>query len=145
VCRLPKLHPSGHLGDREPVEIVITYSAELPQNLGRTGVACMDSFVEELESVGYLYNYSRMWIAALPCSLARGLLASSESSVFRVSRRSLNLDVPVTIRRGGPVWEVRRFMQEVYCSEVATMATPILISEDRLRLSMRRSSHRRHL
>lgn len=34
------------------------------------------------------------------------------------------LDLPVTIRRGDPVTEVRRFMHEVKSSKVVTMATP---------------------
>lgn len=34
------------------------------------------------------------------------------------------LDLPVLIRRGDPVAEVRRFMREAECSGVATVATP---------------------
>jgi hypothetical protein len=34
------------------------------------------------------------------------------------------LDLPVTIRRGDPVSEVRRFAQELQCSGIATMASP---------------------
>jgi len=34
------------------------------------------------------------------------------------------LDLPLTIRRGDPVLEVRRFMEEMQCSEVVTVATP---------------------
>jgi hypothetical protein len=34
------------------------------------------------------------------------------------------LDLPVKIRRGDPVLEVRRFMEELHCSEVVTVATP---------------------
>ena len=34
------------------------------------------------------------------------------------------LDLPVTIRRGDPVIEVRRFAEELRCSGVATVATP---------------------
>ena len=36
------------------------------------------------------------------------------------------LDLPVTIRRGDPVLEVRRFMEEQECSGVVTVATPDL-------------------
>ena len=34
------------------------------------------------------------------------------------------LDFPVTIRRGDPVGEVRRFAHELQCSGIATMASP---------------------
>jgi hypothetical protein len=34
------------------------------------------------------------------------------------------LDLPVIIRRGDPLTEVRRFMDEAKCSSVVTMATP---------------------
>lgn len=34
------------------------------------------------------------------------------------------LDLPVAIRRGDPVLEVRRFMEEQHCSEVVTVSTP---------------------
>ncbi len=42
------------------------YAPELPSDItqSRTGLACMDSFSEELRQIGYLHNHSRMWMAA---------------------------------------------------------------------------------
>ena len=42
------------------------YAPDLPSDIeqGRTGLACMDSFSEELRQTGYLHNHSRMWMAA---------------------------------------------------------------------------------
>lgn len=42
------------------------YSAELPADIrdGRTGLACMDAFSDELSRTGYLHNHARMWTAA---------------------------------------------------------------------------------
>ncbi len=42
------------------------YAAELPQALveGRTTLACMDGFAEQLQQTGYLHNHARMWVAA---------------------------------------------------------------------------------
>jgi deoxyribodipyrimidine photo-lyase len=42
------------------------YAAALPADLeeGRTGLACMDAFREELHGTGYLHNHARMWVAA---------------------------------------------------------------------------------
>ncbi len=50
--------------DREPSKTRVTYSDKLPSDWGRTGLACMDGFVEELEETGYLHNHARMWQAA---------------------------------------------------------------------------------
>ena len=50
--------------DREPSKTGVTYSTDLPINWGRTGLSCMDGFVEELETTGYLHNHARMWLAA---------------------------------------------------------------------------------
>ena len=43
-----------------------SYSRELPDDVreGRTGLACMDGFSEELVSSGWLHNHARMWMAA---------------------------------------------------------------------------------
>ena len=42
------------------------YQRELPDDLrqGRTGLACMDGFREELVTTGWLHNHARMWLAA---------------------------------------------------------------------------------
>jgi deoxyribodipyrimidine photo-lyase len=42
------------------------YAMELPADIaqGRTGLACMDAFSEELCQTGYLHNHARMWLAA---------------------------------------------------------------------------------
>jgi deoxyribodipyrimidine photo-lyase len=42
------------------------YTAELPADVaeGRTGLACMDGFIAELHSTGWLHNHARMWLAA---------------------------------------------------------------------------------
>ncbi len=53
--------------DREPIKTgVREYAAELPAEIpaGRTGLACMDAFADELRTTGYLHNHARMWVAA---------------------------------------------------------------------------------
>ncbi|MCX6610025.1 MAG: deoxyribodipyrimidine photo-lyase [Acidobacteria bacterium] len=42
------------------------YASQLPADIatGETGLACIDSFVRELRSTGYLHNHARMWFAA---------------------------------------------------------------------------------
>jgi len=42
------------------------YTRELPYDVQarRTGLACMDAFIEELIDSGYLHNHARMWFAA---------------------------------------------------------------------------------
>lgn len=43
-----------------------TYGPAMPEDVStaRTGLVCIDSFVTELKSTGYLHNHSRMWFAA---------------------------------------------------------------------------------
>ncbi len=43
-----------------------SYSRELPDDVrdGRTGLACMDGFRDQLVSTGWLHNHARMWMAA---------------------------------------------------------------------------------
>ena len=43
-----------------------SYARELPDDVaeGRTGLACMDGFITELHSSGWLHNHARMWLAA---------------------------------------------------------------------------------
>lgn len=50
--------------DREPSKTGAAYTDELPPDWGCTGLACMDGFVTELETTGYLHNHARMWVAA---------------------------------------------------------------------------------
>jgi deoxyribodipyrimidine photo-lyase len=55
--------------DREPAKTgfgAAAYSEELPSDVreARTGLACMDAFVRELITTGYLHNHARMWFAA---------------------------------------------------------------------------------
>jgi len=42
------------------------YTATLPDDIaqGRTGLACMDAFAQDLAATGYLHNHARMWVAA---------------------------------------------------------------------------------
>ncbi|MED5382934.1 MAG: FAD-binding domain-containing protein [Cyanobacteriota bacterium] len=43
-----------------------SYARELPSDVrdGRTGLACMDGFRDELVNTGWLHNHARMWLAA---------------------------------------------------------------------------------
>ena len=43
-----------------------SYGRELPEDIreGRTGLACMDGFQDQLTSSGWLHNHARMWMAA---------------------------------------------------------------------------------
>ena len=43
-----------------------SYARELPDDVreGRTGLACMDGFRDELVTNGWLHNHARMWMAA---------------------------------------------------------------------------------
>lgn len=50
--------------DRETSKTGVLYRDELPADLGRTGLACMDAFAQELEETGYMHNHARMWMAA---------------------------------------------------------------------------------
>ena len=55
--------------DREPLKTghpPESYAAALPVDLleARTGLACMDGFVQELEATGWLHNHARMWLAS---------------------------------------------------------------------------------
>ncbi|WAS06547.1 hypothetical protein LQF76_06610 [Gloeomargaritales cyanobacterium VI4D9] len=55
--------------DREPYKTGFTaadYGEELPADItnGTTGLLCMDSFSQELQTTGYLHNHVRLWLAA---------------------------------------------------------------------------------
>lgn len=42
------------------------YDDVLPEDIraGATGLPCMDAFIDELHTTGYLHNHARMWLAA---------------------------------------------------------------------------------
>jgi deoxyribodipyrimidine photo-lyase len=55
--------------DREPLKTghpPAGYAAALPADLaeGRTGLACIDGFVADLVTTGWLHNHARLWLAA---------------------------------------------------------------------------------
>ncbi|MEY3464022.1 MAG: hypothetical protein RLZZ468_1800 [Cyanobacteriota bacterium] len=59
----------GIWDDQEPLKTghdPESYDTELPLDIaaGRTGLACMDGFIAELHSTGWLHNHARMWLAA---------------------------------------------------------------------------------
>jgi len=65
--RLYALWGRGIHQDREAYKTGQTqYAQDLPDDIraARTGLACMDAFVEELQTTGYLHNHARMWMAA---------------------------------------------------------------------------------
>lgn len=53
------------LQNMEPAKVVLGQQP-LPADLqqARSGVACMDSVVKQLQTVGYVHNHARMWFAA---------------------------------------------------------------------------------
>ena len=53
-----ELYKTGHRAD--------SYAKKLPDDIraGETGLACIDQFVSELYTTGYLHNHARMWMAA---------------------------------------------------------------------------------
>ena len=50
--------------DREPSKTAVKCGDQFPEDLGETGLGCMDAFASELETNGYLHNHARMWMAA---------------------------------------------------------------------------------
>ena len=51
-------YKTGHSAD--------SYAKKLPDDIraAQTGLACIDQFVTELHTTGYLHNHARMWLAA---------------------------------------------------------------------------------
>jgi deoxyribodipyrimidine photo-lyase len=51
--------------DLEPAKVILGDSA-LPSDIvaGDTGLPCMDSFIDELKTTGYVHNHARMWFAS---------------------------------------------------------------------------------
>ena len=45
---------------------ILDYAEELPEDIreGATGLPCIDAFIDELYTTGYLHNHARMWLAA---------------------------------------------------------------------------------
>ncbi len=67
--RLWRRWGDGIWHDREPLaggHPADSYAPDLPSDLrqGRTGLACIDAFVAELERTGWLHNHVRLWLAA---------------------------------------------------------------------------------
>lgn len=55
--------------DREPYKTGYPsheYRPDLPEDIAdsETGLRCMDAFIEDLRTTGYLHNHQRMWLAA---------------------------------------------------------------------------------
>jgi deoxyribodipyrimidine photo-lyase len=60
---------NGIWSDREPYKMGLRpedYADDLPEDIreGRTGLACIDAFRDDLVSTGYMHNHARMWTAA---------------------------------------------------------------------------------
>lgn len=62
-------HPHWLWTDVEPYKTgfaAADYAPELPDDIaqGRTGIACIDAFIAELRTTGYLHNHARMYLAS---------------------------------------------------------------------------------
>lgn len=62
-------HPEYAWNDVEPYKTGFSsqhYADELPEDIvtGTTGVACLDAFIHQLRSTGYLHNHSRLYLAS---------------------------------------------------------------------------------
>jgi deoxyribodipyrimidine photo-lyase len=62
-------HPEWAWGDAEPYKTGFTaedYAESLPPDIleGTTDVACLNSFIHELVTTGYLHNHARMYLAS---------------------------------------------------------------------------------
>ena len=55
----------GILSDMEPAKVV-RGTHPVPQDVrdGDTGLPCMDAFIDDLRTQGYVHNHARMWFAA---------------------------------------------------------------------------------
>ena len=66
---LHSAHPEWIWHDIEPYKTGYTachYADNLPEDIltGKTGIACIDAFIEELINTGYLHNHARMYLAS---------------------------------------------------------------------------------
>lgn len=50
----------------EPAKVPLGGEENIPDDVeeGRTGLVCMDAFVHELKTTGWLHNHARMWMAS---------------------------------------------------------------------------------
>jgi deoxyribodipyrimidine photo-lyase len=57
---------AGIYQDIEPPKVPLGSLEELPEDVsaGRTGLPCMDAFIRELVTTGWLHNHARMWLAS---------------------------------------------------------------------------------
>jgi deoxyribodipyrimidine photo-lyase len=67
--RVLALHPDWAWNDIEPYKTGFTasdYADPLPDDIehGETGVTCIDTFIKELTSTGYIHNHARMYLAS---------------------------------------------------------------------------------
>jgi deoxyribodipyrimidine photo-lyase len=67
--RMLTAHPKWAWQDVEPYKTGFSpedYADELPDDIaaGKTGVACIDTFIHELIATGYIHNHARMYLAS---------------------------------------------------------------------------------
>lgn len=58
-------HGDEIFSEMEPPKVGIAYQP-LPESVkqGKTGLPCMDAFIHELNTTGYMHNHARMWLAS---------------------------------------------------------------------------------
>ncbi|MEP4053174.1 MAG: FAD-binding domain-containing protein [Litorimonas sp.] len=74
--RLYKEFPQNIWQDVEPYKTGFSpedYQDDLPRDIkeGRTGIACIDSFISELLGSGYVHNHARLYLAGYICHWRR--------------------------------------------------------------------------
>lgn len=74
--RLYKEFPRNIWQDVEPYKTGFSpedYLNELPDDIaeGRTGIACIDGFIDELLTTGYVHNHARLYLAGYVCHWRR--------------------------------------------------------------------------
>ncbi len=67
--RVADAHPNWLWSDVEPYKTGFSsskYACDLPEDIrqGATGIACIDAFIDQLLTTGYLHNHARMYIAS---------------------------------------------------------------------------------
>ena len=67
--RILTQHPEWAWNDSEPYKTGFSaqdYADVLPEDIiqGKTGIACMDAFIHELTTTGYIHNHARMYLAS---------------------------------------------------------------------------------
>lgn len=59
------LHGNGIYSEIEPPKVKLGYAAVSEAvKQGKTGLPCMDAFITELLTTGYIHNHARMWLAS---------------------------------------------------------------------------------